>query len=77
MKLYNLTRQLEEIAREIARRLNFEFDIEKVDICFEKVSKDDYISVEYNEEFVRAYVFIHMIGEEIKYDICSTRIYFP
>ena len=77
MKLYNLTRQLEEIAREIAKRLNFEFDIEKVDICFEKDSKDDYISVEYNEEFVRAYVFIHMIGEEIKYDICSTRIYFP
>ena len=77
MKLYNLTRQVEEIAREIAKRLNFEFDIEKVDICFEKVSKDDYISVEYNEEFVRAYVFIHMIGEEIKYDICSTRIYFP
>ena len=32
MKLYNLTRQVEEIAREIAKRINFEFDIEKVNI---------------------------------------------
>ena len=77
MKLYNLTRQLEGIAREIAKRLNFEFDIEKVDICFEKVSKDDYISVEYNEEFVHAYVFVHIIDEKIEYDICSTTIFFP
>ena len=76
MKLYNLTRQLEEIAREIAKRLNFEFDIEKVNISFLEDSNDDYISVEYNEEFVRAYVFIHMIGEEIQYDICSTTINF-
>ena len=77
MKLYNLTRQLEEIAREIAKRLNFEFDIEKVNISFLEDSNDDYISVEYNEEFVRAYVFIHMIGEEIKYNICDTTIFFP
>ena len=77
MKLYNLTRQVEEIARESAKRLNFEFDIEKVDICFEKDSKDDYISVEYNEEFVHAYVYVQIVGEEIKYNICDTTIFFP
>ena len=77
MKLYNLTRQVEEIAREIAKRLNFEFDIEKVNICFEKDSKGDYTSVWYLEEFVHAYVDIQIVGEEIKYNICDTTIFFP
>lgn len=77
MKLYNLTRQLEEIAREIAKRLNFEFDIEKVNISFLDDSYDDCISVEYNEELVHAYVFVHIIDEKIEYDICSTTIFFP
>ena len=76
MKLYNLTQQLEEIAREIAKRLNFEFDIEKVDICFPDDNNQDYISVEYQDEYVSAYVFIHIVGEEIQYDICSTTINF-
>ena len=77
MKLYNFTRQVEEIASEIAKRLNFEFDIEKVDISFLEDSNDDYLSVEYNEEFIHAYVYVHIVGEEIKYDICSTTIFFP
>ena len=76
MKIYNFTRQVEEIAREIVKRLGFEFDIEKVDICFPDDNNQDYISVEYNEEFVSAYIFIHIIGEEIQYDICSTTINF-
>ena len=49
---------------------------EKLDICFEKDSKGDYISVWYLEEFVHAYVDVQIVGEEIKYDICSTTINF-
>ena len=78
MKLYNFTRQVEEIAREIANRLNFEFDIEKVNVSFfEDDSYDYHISVEYNEDLVHAYVFVHIIDEKIEYDICSTTIFFP
>lgn len=76
MKIYNFTRQVEEIAREIVKRLGFEFDIEKVDICFPDDNNQDYISVEYQDEYVSAYVFIHIVGEEIQYDICSTTINF-
>ena len=76
MKIYNFTRQVEEIAREIVKRLGFEFDIEKVDICFSDDNNQDYISVEYQDEYVSAYVFIHIVGEEIQYDICSTTINF-
>ena len=76
MKIYNFTRQVEEIAREIVKRLGVEFDIEKVDICFPDDNNQDYISVEYQDEYVSAYVFIHIVGEEIQYDICSTTINF-
>ena len=76
MKLYNFTRQVEEIAREIVKRLGFEFDIEKIDIRFPDDNNQDYISVEYQDEYVSAYVFIHIVGEEIQYDICSTTINF-
>ena len=76
MRITDFNNKVLEVGKEIAKRLNLQFDADKLHIVIEDDGKGNNLSIEYNDVVVHAYVGASLIGDEFVYDICDTTIFF-